>query len=245
MAELNKILQQALSELSSEGFSGRKATAVFDLDSTLFDVTPRLRQILHDFAAHPQFQVRFPESCALLKNAEVHHKDWGIKQALIRAGLDGHHPDFHKAVKEFWIQSFFSNEYLHFDQPYPGAIEFVNSVQKTGAEIVYLTGRDIPRQGIGTAEVLKKWGFPIQPPQCRMVLKPQAGLDDAEFKEAFFRQYPKTQSIWLFENEPVNVNRIRQHHPHVKLVFVDSVHAGKENPPEDVPQILHFILKDI
>ena len=243
MPDSQSILQITLESLQERSRSGLSSFAVFDLDSTLFDVTPRLQQILHDFANDSHHQKLFPENCKILKTAEAQHQDWGIRWALQRAGLDGHHPEFHQAIKEFWIRSFFSNSYLQYDRPYPGAIEYVNAVAATGAQVVYLTGRDIPRQGEGTEQALKKWGFPLHETLARMVLKPVAGLDDAEFKENFFRSLPSETATWLFENEPVNVNVIRRHHPHVKIVFVNTVHAGIEPPPEDIPHILHFVLE--
>ena len=55
-----------------------RTLAVFDLDSTLFNVSTRSQKILHEFAATHQHEV--------LKNIEVHHTDWGIKEALFRHG---------------------------------------------------------------------------------------------------------------------------------------------------------------
>ena len=241
----SKILKESLQDIALAKAKGRRAVVVFDLDSTLFDVTPRLQQILHQFAINEQFKNLFPENCSLLLQAEAHHGDWGIKQALKRAGLNDNNREFQVAMRDFWLKSFFSNEFLEFDVPYSGAVEFVNEVYKNGAEIVYLTGRDYARQGPGTEKVLRKWGFPLAEVNVQLALKPQQGLDDALFKEEYFRQYPQDASLWLFENEPVNVNRIRKHHPHVKIVFLDTTHAGHEQPPEDIPQILHFVIDEI
>jgi len=236
------LLRETLKAIQLASRGPATPVVVFDLDSTLFDVTPRLQRILHDFAQNPKFQTRFPDSCSILIEAEAHPKDWGFENTLRRAGLDGHHPHFHQALKDFWIKTFFSNEYLEFDVPYQGAVEFVQSVFAIGAQIVYLTGRDIPRQGLGTEKILKKWNFPLDPRTCRMVLKPQAHMPDAEFKEHFFQQFKPHTAIWLFENEPVNINYIQQRHPHVQMVFVDTVHSGLQQVAVDVPLILHYIL---
>ncbi|GIL17889.1 MAG: hypothetical protein BroJett040_16400 [Oligoflexia bacterium] len=238
------LLREILTKITQIIQNRGRALVVFDLDSTLFDVSPRLQKILHDFAHNPDNQSRFPESCEILKEAETLRSDWGIKNALVRAGLDNHHPDFHLALKTFWLESFFSNHYLQYDKPYEGAAEYVNQLHQAGAEIVYLTGRDIPRMNQGTLDVLKKWNFPIHVPRAEVVLKPEKGLDDAQFKTDWFAALPEGvyQGIWFFENEPVNVNLVRDTHEHVEIVFFESTHAGKAEPPTELPRIMHYLL---
>ena len=170
--------------------------------------------------------------------------DWGIKDALIRAGFDGHQPDFHEAIRNFWRQTFFSNEYLDYDVPFDGAQSYVQALYDLGAEIAYLTGRDVARMGTGTAQVLKKWQFPLDGTQAYTVLKPVKGMDDAQFKSDWFAALPanKYAGVWFFENEPVNVNLVRDTHAHVEIVFFESTHSGKSEAPSDLPRIVHFLL---
>ena len=88
------------------GSQNKPSLVVFDLDSTLFNVSPRLEKILLDFANEPKHQKMFPDSIEVLKNIRMLRQDWGIKQALVRAGLDHHHPDFHHAIREYWEKCF-------------------------------------------------------------------------------------------------------------------------------------------
>ena len=157
MSRLSHNLQQSLTEAKSISQKQGKSLAVFDLDSTLFDVSPRLLRILHDFANLESTKKNFPEASQIMMGIEMKKTDWGIRNALIRAGLDHQHPDFHMHLKSFWEEKFFSNHYLQYDLPYEGAVEFVNNIAKAGAEIVYLTGRDVARMGTGSNEILKKW----------------------------------------------------------------------------------------
>ena len=148
-------------------------------------------------------------------------------------------------MKEFWINSFFTGHYLKYDKPYDGAASFVQSVAKTGAQIVYLTGRDRPNMESASREVLLNQGFPLDDRQSTLVLKPVKGMDDAEFKKDWFLALPQAyKKIWFFENEPVNVNLIRQYHPEVEIIFFESTHAGKANPPEDLPKIIHYLMEE-
>jgi hypothetical protein len=213
------------------------------LDSTLFDVSPRLERILLDFASFPVNQRRFPEQVSLLKNIKVLRQDWGITGALTRVGLDDKHPEFQEAVRAYWQKNFFSNHYLQFDDVYDGAVEFVQACDKAGAEIAYLTGRDVERMGPGSFEVLKDWNFPLHE-KSQLVLKPHRSMDDAQFKTDYFIEADKRgyEKIFFFENEPVNLVHLTQFCPHVEMIFFDSTHAGKAVPPQNLPSIMNFLL---
>jgi hypothetical protein len=244
MTQSSHLLRQILVKIEEFQNQGLQSLAVFDIDSTLFDVSPRVERILLDFAAEPAHRAKFPEQIQLFKDIRTHRKDWGFKHALERAGLDGHHPEFQETLREYWYQRFFSNDFLQYDLPYDGAVEYVNTVANLGAEVVYLTGRDVERMGSGSALTLKRAGFPLDDRQTRLVLKPEKTMDDAEFKTDWFSCIPPKQyaEVWFFENEPVNIHHLRQRHPEVKVVFFESTHAGKADPPEDIPKIMHFLL---
>lgn len=243
MARWPHMLDQILNKITQFTAQGKKSLVVFDLDSTLFDVSPRLQRILLDFAAQPLNQKRFPEQVALFKNIKALQTDWGIQNALQRAGLDGHHPEFQEAVREYWQKNFFSNHYLQFDDLYDGALEFTLAVDKAGAEIAYLTGRDVERMGTGSVETLERWGFPLHD-KAKLVLKPHRSMDDAQFKTDYFIEADKEnyEKIYFFENEPVNLVHLAQFCPHVEMIFFQSTHAGKAQPPENLPRIMNFLL---
>ncbi|WII72909.1 HAD family hydrolase [Bdellovibrio sp. 22V] len=243
MARWPHMLERILAKIQTLHNEHKKSLVVFDLDSTLFDVSPRLERILLDFAASPYNKRKFPEQVALLKDIKTLRSDWGITGALQRAGLDGHHAEFQEAIRAYWLKNFFSSHYLQFDNPYEGAIEFVQAVDKAGAEIAYLTGRDVERMGVGSLEILQQWDFPLHE-KAHLVLKPHRSMDDAQFKTDYFIEADKRgyEHIWFFENEPVNLRHLEQFCPHVEMIFFESTHAGKAEPPEDLPRIMNFLL---
>lgn len=245
MTHYSQYLEKILTEMAHLRRQNEPILAVFDLDSTLFDVGPRLKKILHDFADKAHNQRKYPEACKALAGAETERTDWGIKNAVMRAGLGDHSTELHNELREFWRATFFSNEYLHHDVPYSGAVEFVQHTVSLGCEVIYLTGRDVHRMGKGSEEVLKKWQMPVNEKNARLILKPQAGMDDAQFKSDWFASLPnnKYKKIWFFENEPVNVNLVRSIHKHIEIVFFDSTHSGKEEAPVDVPRIINFLFR--
>ncbi len=243
MTHYRRKLSQILVKIAKSQQNGQKNLVVFDLDSTLFDVSPRLQQILQIFAELPETQKKFPEQATLLKEARTERGDWGIIKALERVGLHDTNHEFHHDIKKFWFECFFSNEYLHFDQPFEGAVDFVQNLFNSQAHIVYLTGRDIARMQKGSEETLLKWNFPLNPPQAELVLKPHKSMDDAAFKTMWFEnQKDKNyQNIIFFENEPMNIIPLQQSSPEVEIIFMDSTHAGRMSPPEGLTKIIDFL----
>ncbi len=210
-----------------------RTLAVFDLDSTLFNVSTRTKKILTEFAELYNLDE--------LKNVEVKQEDWGIKEAVIRAG---YHPDrdleMLKNLRDFWFERFFTDEYVHYDVPYAGAISYVLDLHQAGCQIKYLTGRDQHRMGRGSLEVLKKWGFPCEP--GALVLKPERTIDDGLFKKSWFIDLNRNdyQKIYFFENEPVNINAVMATSPDVEIIFLDTTHARRETVAAQIHRIFHF-----
>ncbi|MFN7727546.1 MAG: HAD family hydrolase [Bdellovibrio sp.] len=240
MTQTHDLLRQILVRIETLKASGKPSLVVFDLDSTLFDVSTRTQQIMLDFSADSAHQERFPESIELLKNLKVASKDWGIKSALIRHGLHTHCNDFHEAVSQYWIDRFFSSRYLHFDHPIAGAPDYVWRIKHAGARLVYLTGRDQATMQEASQKVLAVHGFP----PGELVLKPIKGSDDALFKVGWFDQQNLNRYgiTVFFENEPVNLHEVQARHPEVEIVFVESTHSGKAPVSESWAKIVNFTL---
>jgi len=246
MTQSCHLLRQILVKIEEFQNQGCRSLAVFDIDSTLFDVSPRVERIIQDFASETEFKNKFPEQIQILKDIRTHRRDWGFQHALERAGLDGRHSELQEALHNYWFPRFFSNDYLQYDLPYDGAVEYVNAVANRGGEIVYLTGRDVARMGSGSALTLKQAGFPLDDHQSRLVLKPHRSMDDAEFKTDWFANLPLNHysDIWFFENEPVNIHHLRARQPQINVVFFESTHAGKAPAPEDIPKIMHYLIDE-
>src|SRR5689334_5339370 len=111
---------------------------IFDLDSTLYNVSHRTQKIMEAFAREPEMSQAFPEEVARLPNVKVELRDWGMKEAFIRAAFKAS-DKFAMSIRDYWNKHFFSSLFLHEDKPYPGAVEYVNALDKAGAQIWYLT----------------------------------------------------------------------------------------------------------
>ncbi len=220
----------------------RRSLAIFDLDSTLYDLTLRVTAILDRFAKNPEVCARYPDLCQKLAHVEIRRTDWGLTEPLARIGISKKsHPGFVDEVQAAWARGFFSNDFLDRDFPLPGAVSFVEHCLALGADVLYLTGRDTGRMASGTEKSLRESGFPLDGLQARLHLKPEVGLDDAEFKaDVIEKLVSDYDQLWLFENEPVNINAVLRRTPGVKIVFIDTCHSGVEEVHEALATIQHF-----
>ena len=249
-------------------------TLVFDLDSTLYDVRPRIQHILDQLLEHPGVMKEGQEVLSALKRIKILPDDWGLRTALIREGFESLFPHLKDLVRNHWVNHFFANHLLHLDSPYPGAREFLQKLKDQGHRIFYLTGRDEIRMKQGTIDSLINHGFPLSSDLRELKMKPRPGDSDSEFKVQFFsilqnqdgspdervrsqidkfsspserqkildssalNQLPST---FFFENEPVNLQAVRQQHPWVQLIFFKSTHSRKASPPQDLPTIENYL----
>jgi len=226
--------------LQSLNETPKKTAVVFDLDSTLFNVSPRTQHILDKLSADPDFIKTYPSEAEQLKSVRVVPTDWGIRTALERSGLKAT-LGFFERVREHWMSLFFSSDYLMVDEPYEGAVEFVNAIFKSGVPVYYLTGRDVDRMGRGTHEVLNKRGFPHNEHFDNVYLKPDQEMNDALFKRDVLKKMAdEFEQIYFFENEPVIIHLIREQVPSVNIIFVDTIHSGRALAPVDLPTIKNF-----
>ncbi len=240
MTQTEQVLQNVLQEIQKTLAKQGTVRAVFDLDSTLFDVRPRIIRIIKEFCVDNSMRLKYPNATQILSNIKELSHSYYIKDHMYELGLQNEPDQFFKDIYSYWKIRFFHNDYVIHDEPVQGAVEFVQKLHQLGVHIEYLTGRDIPRMQLGTIESLKKWNFPIHTALAELVLKPHFSMDDAEFKRDHFQSADPNTEIWFFENEPVNIQLILKDCPKVKCIFFDSVHMGQAEEPRHLPTIQHF-----
>ncbi len=230
MLKLDKILSKLIDDIHIHSKNDGKILCIFDLDSTLYDVSPRTKYIFSELISDPETQYKYPKEIEKLSSTQVFDSDWGLQDALDRVDL--HNNDFSKHAKNFWALRFFSNEYLQYDLPYEGAVFFVNQLYSTTqSHLKYLSGRDQIRMAQGTIESLRHWKFPIELQNVELILKPKPKMDDVNFKVEKIRTMNKSYDlIYLFENEPAIVHAVETEFSNVQIVFMDSVHSRKAEP---------------
>jgi phosphoserine phosphatase len=225
-----------LQEISQFVASHKRVAVVFDLDSTLFCVSPRTQAILRQLGNQEEFGTKHAELAETLKEIEVLPTDWGIRQALERAKAKGSH-ELLREIRNYWGQHFFANHFLDRDLIYPAANEYVRHLKRLGAEIIYLTGREDSRMREGTERMLKHWGFPLVS-SSDLLMKPSEVQTDEGYKVTALKELISRYAyIWFIENEPLIINEVRASLPQIRIVFMNSVHSGKAEPPTDLPTI--------
>src|SRR5687768_13940819 len=96
------LLEQIIHEARQHKAHGERLKAIFDLDSTLFDVSHRIAKILNDYGHEPRIQEKYPTQAAILKKVQPHAEDWGVKRTLVRYGVEIPDEIFVKDLVHYW-----------------------------------------------------------------------------------------------------------------------------------------------
>ena len=219
-------MRKKLDELHTKS---KKPVFIFDLDGTLFNVNYRHIAIMRKLTAQSEFRNEFKEYCAAIDKLSPGDFLYSIEASLNRAGItrySEHSAQFIRQVENFWFKHFFTDEYVLQDEPYSGAVACVKHYHQQGAQIVYLSGRDIPNMSRGTIGALEKYGFPHSGHQVTVCLKPAYGLDDYLFKKQSLEAI-RTEGtvIATFDNEPANVDLFIKEFPEAMNFHFDTQYA--------------------
>jgi len=213
----------ALVELiKSKTAKGISTLAIFDLDGTLFDNRPRTIFILREISE--QFDRELPQlSAAFDRFHELGIVEYSLAATLRKLGVTSRREV--ALIEKEWAKRFFSDDYQKFDIPLPGAKAYVKRVHEAGATVIYLTGRDLGRMFVGTAESLRLYGFPVGIVGTMMLVKKEFEEADEAFKKdvaAYLRRLGEVTAI--FENEPANSNVLQRAFPEASSFFVLTQH---------------------
>lgn len=227
------VLGTIINEVRTAYNKQERPMVIFDLDGTLLDNRPRHLEIIKEYANRELKRVR-PEDYKKLMALQVYQVQYGVADTLAVAGVTD--PAVINNAAVFWADRFFNDDSLKHDVPSPGAVTFVRTLYSNGARIVYLSGRDQPRQLMGTIKSLRDHGFPIGIQGTELIMKPTLQTQDAIFKQQvtnYLRHYGKV--IATFDNEPANVNVFKRAFADARILLYQAQHAP--NPPPLLPGI--------
>lgn len=228
------LLPQVLDAVRQSYNRGERPMVVFDLEGTLFDNRSRILQIMKEYGEQELKGVR-PQAAQVLAGMSVGQIEYMLPDTLKAVGITEEAVVNNGAV--FWSQRFFTDEYLKYDTPNPGVVKFVRDLYSSGARIVYVTGRDAPRQLLGTVKQLRDHGFPIGIQGSELIMRPTVQTQDAVFKQQvtnYLRQLGKV--LATFDTEPANANVYRRAFPDARCVIYNAPRAP--NPPPLLPGIV-------
>jgi len=206
---------------------------ILDIEGTLFDNRPRNLQILKEYGEQELRAIR-PAQAQVLATLTLPQVQYTTGDTLRGIGITEEAVINNAAV--FWAQRFYSDDYLKYDVPTAGSINYVRNLYSAGARIVYLTGRDAQRQLLGTVKALRDQGMPIGIQGTELIMRPTMSTQDAIFKQQvtnYLRHYGKV--IAAFDSEPANVNIFRRAFPEAICVLFNTLRSP--NPPPLMPNI--------
>ncbi|MCB9892779.1 MAG: hypothetical protein H6833_14095 [Planctomycetes bacterium] len=222
-------LREVFPRIAESLADGALPIVLFDLDSTLFETGSRNLRILREFAdAQRGAHAELPELVAALT---VDDMGWNVHECLSRRGVED--AALLQALRGFWFERFFTDEYVKTDLPAPGSVEFVNHCHQAGAMIYYLSGRHVGGMETGTVQALTDHGFPFWRGRCAIHLKPSFDMADRAFKDeavADIRSY-KGRVVASFENEPGNANLFLEAFPGALHFLLDTVTSPEPETP--------------
>ena len=225
-AEQGALLRRILARCSEPHASARPVV-VFDLDGTLMDNRPRTTAILKEIAA--LWEKTEPVLATRLRDAAPEKVPYHFKDTLAVFGVE--REDLQRFAFEYWKTHFFADPHIQHDVQVAGAVDFARACYEAGANLVYLTGRDLPQMGVGTFGSLKSLGFPIGLCGTELVLKPDPKMLDFEFKRFEGPKLARVGTVVAaFDNEPENCNVFLAQFPDAESVLIDTQHAGGAPP---------------
>lgn len=212
---------------------------ILDIDSTLLTTYQRNQAILDQFIFDNK--TRFAQDCEKLVQAQCQLGDYGLKSSLERIQFQPTQPESLKSLEQYWRENFFTNHYLHKDIPVPGAVKWVQQLQEKNIQFIYLTARHKKSMWSGTLESLSHMGFPIN--ENILFLKEDLNDSDELYKAKTLKKLnsniPQENTIFI-DNEPLVLHKVSEHFPNIQLVWFNSTHSGKMEPPQKALAIKNF-----
>ncbi len=221
---------------------GGNQLVVFDLDSTLYDLSMRHLAILKDYAE--SHHLDYPEQCENILKIQLEHITYYPENIFRNIGMESLEDHFLDHFKRFWLERFFSNHYIQYDILEDGAKDWVDHFADLGAHISFLTGRDEERMGIGTRQRLIDDKLYCEAfDKSSINIKPHRSIKDDEYKSDYLLKIKSDfKKIHFIDNEPKNLVLIAKEHPEIDLIHFDSVHSEKADIPSHLPKIDSFIV---
>lgn len=225
------LLETVLGRISDVGSQGVVPCVAFGVDGVLCDHRPRTVRILTEFAE--AIAGASPEVAAALRDLTSADVRYLLSETLRDRGITG---QVAREATHFWIERFFSDHYCSYDQPMPGAVQYVRACHEAGARVAYLATRDAPGMLIGTVASLRDMGFPVALPGVELALKPDGTMSDETFHHGFVPALHRAGDVLaFFDAAPASCNLARERFPGAEVVLIEAFPVpGPPEPAEGV-----------
>lgn len=201
---------------------GPPPVVVFGLDGVVFDTRPRTLRILREYAEDVAYD--YPDVAEGLRELEVGDVAPLLSDTLRVGGVT--RADFVRDVTSFWHERYYADDYLMYDEPNEGAVDYVRSLRDAGAVVAYLSRRDVPGMLMGTVAALRDHAFPVAEPGVQLALKPDATLSDDAFARRTLPCFAQTGDvIGFFAKELSTLDLARAHFASAEAALVEITGA--------------------
>jgi len=208
----------------------RTTVAVIDIDGTI---------ALHYLRTYEIFMravktLDMPEEFkANLANYDPRGYDYYPRKNLLQVGFQ--EDETLAGMMRFWDENFFSNRYLHLDEPIAGAREFVRILLGLGINIAYLSGRDEQNMGDGTRAWLRRHDFMGDHTRTSLSLKTDPDITSVESKRIAVEKIKSIgEPLLIIDNEPGELEALWLKFPQAATVLLDTPNSGRPGklPPQ-------------
>ncbi|MBS1260936.1 MAG: hypothetical protein MAG453_00253 [Calditrichaeota bacterium] len=224
-------LHAELAERARDIFNaGRQLPIViYDLGFTLFDSRPRVMKLLADLILSPDAAELADDVRAAVASIRPRMMQPELASTLAAAGVTD------EAAIAWLVEQHESkaatDQYVMFDLPTPGAVEFVKDLSKAGAMTVYLAGdRHIARARFGTERSISMYELPAPRGQVgALFIRDRDDQPELEFKRELLGPIGELGAvIAAFDNEPAAANLYADTFPDARTVLLDTFRAGDD-----------------
>jgi predicted secreted acid phosphatase len=205
---------------------GQTPVMILDIDDTVVETSSRTKEILGRFLLeHVEANPGDEWVLEMVSDITPSQIEYGIEDTLRAAGLEG--LGIEEEFKQYFLEHFFSNEFLSEDQVRPGAVDFVKTLLAMGVKVKFLTGRLKGDMEAGTIDSLRELGFPIDDAGVDLFMREDPNETDADFKaRAQYEIADGGMVIGVADNEPENLAVAARAFPRAGLFFVGGKHIS-------------------
>jgi hypothetical protein len=216
---------------------------IVDLDDTLLDKRPRVMKVLSDLIMDQNPEIPLTDDVRA-KIAEIKPRTmkYDLKETLQDVGVDDE-------TMLNWLLTEFkrlevSDQYIMFDLPIPGSVDFIKGISTAGAMTMYLGGlRNMSTSKFGTERSISMYELPAPRGEVGALFMSEEDVeDDMEFKRDLLEPLSKAgEVIAVFDNEPSACNLFKESFPDAAVVLVDTSRKSDDDLVDGISVIKNFI----
>jgi hypothetical protein len=208
---------------------------IADLDETLINSTPRrcssFHQAVHDYCGASRSDDCGKAFALHLADFESLTNRYDPSPLFDRIELSF---GFRRAIQSRALNYYLSEQFVSRDLAIPGAVEYLRELRSRGAAVFFVTARLDRDVWLATMKSLEQLGLAEKNHPERLMLRSE-GESSIAFKRRAFAEIRtwsgknRAQVQVLMENEPENMNAMKEYFPFADAIFVEGAFLKAEH----------------